>query len=106
IPLTISSVEKLTRAFLLPPTLHPAHGVLPASLRLTLIQQTELQGWFPGSRDVSDILVLICGHRGRDERCGIMGPLLRAEFESRLSSIGTYEVLKNAPPARIPPHAV
>ena len=25
---------------------------------------------------------LICGHNSRDSRCGILGPLLRAEFES------------------------
>ena len=28
--------------------------------------------------------VLICGHNSRDSRCGILGPLLRAEFESCL----------------------
>ena len=26
--------------------------------------------------------ILICGHNSRDSRCGILGPLLRAEFES------------------------
>ena len=26
--------------------------------------------------------ILICGHDSRDSRCGILGPLLRAEFES------------------------
>ena len=28
--------------------------------------------------------ILICGHNSRDSRCGILGPLLRAEFESCL----------------------
>lgn len=35
-------------------------------------------------QDVKDILVLICGHGGRDARCGIYGPLLQAEFEKAL----------------------
>ena len=27
-------------------------------------------------------VILICGHNSRDTRCGILGPLLRTEFES------------------------
>ena len=30
--------------------------------------------------------ILICGHNTRDPRCGILGPLLRAEFESYLGA--------------------
>ncbi|KAI9864655.1 MAG: hypothetical protein M1813_003144 [Trichoglossum hirsutum] len=106
IPLTAPSIEQLIRAFLLPPTLHPAHDALPTPQRLALTQQPELRGSFPGSCNASDILVLICGHRGRDERCGVMGPLLHAEFERRLNSVGVYEVLRDAPPANILSHTV
>ncbi|KAH0552948.1 hypothetical protein GP486_006854 [Trichoglossum hirsutum] len=95
-------MEQFVRAYLLPPALHPAHDALTASQRLALTQQPGLRGSFPGSRNVSDILVLICGHGGRDERCGVMGPLLRAEFVRRLSSVGVCEVLKDAPPADPP----
>ncbi|KAI9778352.1 MAG: hypothetical protein M1839_008139 [Geoglossum umbratile] len=106
IPLTNPSIETFTRAFLLPPTLHPANNALAASHRLTLIQNPELQGSFSGACDVTDILILICGHRGRDERCGIMGPLLHAEFERMLSSIGAHKVLRGAPlPVDTPPNA-
>lgn len=35
---------------------------------------------------VNDVLVLICGHGGRDVRCGILGPLLRDEFRTVLAS--------------------
>lgn len=38
-------------------------------------------------------MVLICGHGGRDQRCGIYGPLLRGEFERVLPEQGV-EVLK------------
>ncbi|KAH0542421.1 hypothetical protein FGG08_003176 [Glutinoglossum americanum] len=103
IPLTPPSIEEFTRAFLLPPTLHLAHKGLLASQRLAFVQQPELQCSCLGSRSASDILILICGHRGRDKRCGVMGPLLRDEFERRLSSIGVFEVLKDAPPAETPP---
>ena len=33
---------------------------------------------------VRDVVILICGHGNRDARCGIMGPLLQAEFEDKL----------------------
>ena len=33
---------------------------------------------------VTSPTILICGHNTRDSRCGILGPLLRAEFESCL----------------------
>lgn len=34
-----------------------------------------------GVRDVEDVMVLICGHGGRDARCGEIGPVLKADFE-------------------------
>jgi hypothetical protein len=52
-----------------------------------------------GVQDVQDILVLICGHGGRDMRCGITGPILRDEFEKLLPKKGV-QVLKG--PVEIP----
>lgn len=46
-------------------------------------------------REVRDVLVLICGHGGRDERCGIAGPVLKGEFEGVLGRAG-LEVLRDA----------
>ncbi len=37
-----------------------------------------------GVSDVRDVVVLICGHGGRDMRCGVLGPVLREEFQSVL----------------------
>ena len=34
-----------------------------------------------GVQDVKDVLVLICGHGGRDARCGVIGPVLKHNFE-------------------------
>lgn len=38
--------------------------------------------------NVMDVVILICGHGNRDQRCGIMGPLLQAEFEEKLPGFG------------------
>lgn len=48
------------------------------------------------SLENQNIHVLICGHRNRDKRCGIMGPLLKAEFEDKLPAAG-IEVLQKPP---------
>ncbi|KAI9763157.1 MAG: hypothetical protein M1840_000869 [Geoglossum simile] len=97
------SIETFARAFLLPPTLHPAHKTLAPSHRLTLTQQPKLRLLFSGAYKITDILILICGHHGRDERCGVMGPLLLNEFERMLNSATSYNVLKEVP-ANIPSH--
>lgn len=51
------------------------------------------------------MLVLICGHGGRDVRCGVMGPVLRDEFEDKLAKVPSrLEVRKGA--VRIPEHSL
>ncbi len=54
-----------------------------------------------GVRDVDDIIVLICGHGGRDRRCGLLGPVLQEEFESKLPGAG-IEVLTGPVQTDIP----
>ena len=46
-----------------------------------------------GVQDVKDLVVLICGHGGRDMRCGVMGPVLREQFERCLPEEG-FELSK------------
>lgn len=41
-------------------------------------------------RDVEDVVVLICGHGGRDMRCGITGPVLQDEFSKSLDKVGLH----------------
>jgi hypothetical protein len=48
------------------------------------------------SLENQDIHVLVCGHSNRDQRCGVMGPLLKAEFEEKLPRKG-IEVLQQPP---------
>ncbi|EGP84064.1 uncharacterized protein MYCGRDRAFT_48604 [Zymoseptoria tritici IPO323] len=86
IPTDPKGVEDFIRAYLLPLKLHPSYEKLSLEQKVHLLRQSELQNSFLGVRPVDDILVLICGHGGRDQRCGKMAPILRAEFEEKLRS--------------------
>ncbi|EME86050.1 uncharacterized protein MYCFIDRAFT_131908 [Pseudocercospora fijiensis CIRAD86] len=84
IPTDPSSVEAFIKAFILPQKLHNTYDRLTREQQNVLLRQPELQSQFTGFRPVDEILVLICGHGGRDERCGKLGPILLAEFEEKL----------------------
>ncbi|KAI9685526.1 MAG: hypothetical protein M1822_004384 [Bathelium mastoideum] len=86
IPTNAESVETFLKAFLLPqPTVH---GTLPSQDPGGLTRSKSAQYEFKGMRSIEDIIILICGHGGRDERCGILGPLLRDEFLNQLPRQG------------------
>jgi hypothetical protein len=49
----------------------------------------ELESIFPQAISFKHSpTILICGHGNRDQRCGIMGPLLEAEFRAALKRVG------------------
>lgn len=81
-------MEALAKGYLLPEQLHSMHGGLSPIHRDRLTRKPVYQQLLYGVRDVTDILVLICGHGGRDMRCGVMGPALRDEFEAQLPREG------------------
>ncbi|KAF3771005.1 hypothetical protein M406DRAFT_35166 [Cryphonectria parasitica EP155] len=85
---SFDSVEALAKGFLLPEQLHPMHDSLSPIHRDRLTRKPVYQSLLHGVRDVDDILVLVCGHGGRDMRCGVMGPVLRDEFEMQLPREG------------------
>ncbi|KAL1964242.1 hypothetical protein VTN77DRAFT_7200 [Rasamsonia byssochlamydoides] len=90
-PSTESEVdlETFVRAMLLPHELHPAHSAVPESRRGEMTRAPELVAHFPDMIDIKQSpTILICGHGGRDMRCGIMGPVLRAEFKRVLEQRG------------------
>ncbi|KAF4963534.1 hypothetical protein FSARC_8471 [Fusarium sarcochroum] len=89
---SFDSVEALAKGFLLPKKLHSAHEGLSPIHRDRLTRKEGYQGLLPGVQDVRDVLVLICGHTGRDARCGIMAPVLQTEFEEKMKNEG-LEVL-------------
>lgn len=90
---SFDSVEALAKGYLLPEHLHPMHDGLSPIHRDRLTRKEVYQWSLHGVRDVEDIVVLICGHGGRDMRCGVMGPVLRDEFEAQLPREGV-EVLR------------
>ncbi|QSZ35817.1 hypothetical protein DSL72_006939 [Monilinia vaccinii-corymbosi] len=92
---SFDSVQALVKGFLLPTKLHPAHDGLSPIHKDRLLQSKEQADLLPAVKDVKGILVLICGHRGRDVRCGITGPILQAEFE-RILPVKGVQVLKSA----------
>ncbi|KAJ4406513.1 hypothetical protein N0V82_010095 [Gnomoniopsis sp. IMI 355080] len=95
---SFDSVEALAKGYLLPEQLHAMHDGLSPIHRDRLTRKPMYQGLLHGVRDVDDILVLICGHGGRDMRCGVMGSVLRDEFEAQFSREG-LDVLQR--PVRI-----
>lgn len=96
---SFDSVQALVKGYLLPTKLHPAHDGLSPIHRDRLVRSDGHQQFLYGVQDVRDVLVLICGHRGRDVRCGITGPILRDQFEKCLPDEG-LPVLKG--PVEIP----
>lgn len=83
-------IVKFIQAFLLPKPPQDFHGMLtlPEQQSQDLVQGASLRSQFRGWRAIDEVVVLICGHGGRDERCGIMGPSLRTEFETALTREG------------------
>lgn len=105
IPTNPSAVEDFIQAFILPEKLHPAHETLTEEQRGNLLRRRDKQTRFADARDVEEVLVLICGHGGRDERCGIYGPLLRAEFKDKLQHFGVRLQGQEKDPASAPKQA-
>ena len=89
---SFDAVQALVRGYLLPERLHPMHDGLSPIHRDRLLRKDAYRHLLPGVRDVADVLVLICGHGGRDMRCGLLGPVLQREFEAKLPRAG-FDVL-------------
>ncbi|KAI9813808.1 MAG: hypothetical protein M1827_003598 [Pycnora praestabilis] len=96
IPLEPRAIQAFVQGFLLPNHLHSAHELLSDEQKVSLLQKPEMQEQFEKIQDVKEIIVLICGHGGRDERCGTMGPLLCSEFERIFLARGV-DILKDPP---------
>lgn len=85
---SFDSVRALAAGYLLPEKLHPMHDGLSPIHRDRLTRKSAYQNLLYGVTDVEDVMVLICGHGGRDARCGLYGPLLKGEFERLLPEFG------------------
>lgn len=96
IPTSDDSIQAFIKAFVLPAQLHAHHDVLSREQKNVLLREPTLRKRFPGVRKVDEILVLVCGHGGRDQRCGVLGPILKEEFEDKLAR-QDIAVLKGPP---------
>lgn len=96
IPVNVSQSEEtdvdlstFVRAFLLPEKLNNMHSSLPSSKRAELTRSPDLASKFSNAIDLKHSpTILICGHGGRDMRCGTIGPPLKAQFQHVLRSRG------------------
>ncbi|KAK5172738.1 Altered inheritance of mitochondria protein 32 [Saxophila tyrrhenica] len=98
IPTDPASVEALIKGYIQPSQLHQSHDRLSRADKNVLLRQSEMQRRFVGSRKIDEILVLICGHGGRDVRCGTLGPILQREFEEKIER-QNIPLLREAPVA-------
>ena len=92
----------MAKAYILPETLHEMHdGLSPIHRDRLLRDEASYASLLPGVKDIDEVMVLICGHGGRDARCGIMGPLLRSEFEDKIQGTGGGELELRTGPVEI-----
>ncbi|MCJ1318319.1 hypothetical protein MMC15_003647 [Xylographa vitiligo] len=76
-------------AYLFPAFQHVPHIDLSPSglsrfVRSSVLADAPQGPELPTSHAINAPIILICGHGGRDQRCGIFGPLLQAEFRRAL----------------------
>jgi leucyl-tRNA synthetase len=87
IPHTSDAFSDFATAYLKAKNLHAMHDNLSAAQKGNLTRDEAVAGRLPAAEDIIKPTILICGHGGRDQRCGILGPILqegfRKEFQRR-----------------------
>lgn len=56
------------------------HDGLSKEQKANLLRDESKAAELPKAEDITKPTVLICGHGGRDQRCGVLGPLLQSSF--------------------------
>ncbi|KAJ4403011.1 Altered inheritance of mitochondria protein 32, partial [Didymella pomorum] len=88
IPHTPSALSAFATAYLKAPHLHPMHAGLSAAQKAALTRDTSKAALVPPPEPITKPIILICGHGGRDQRCGVLGPILQAAFRKELERRG------------------
>lgn len=86
IPNNKEAYSAFVTAYLKSRTLHPAHAGLTLEQRAALTRDETLASHLPPVEPITKPTVLICGHGGRDQRCGILGPILQSRFREAFAS--------------------
>jgi len=82
IPHTPEAFSNFATAYLKARKLHSMHDGLSAEQKANLLRDVSKAIELPEAENITKPTVLICGHGGRDQRCGILGPLLQSSFRS------------------------
>ena len=82
------TLSTFATAFLKARRLHPFHNDLTPEQKNVLARDESVAASLPPTASITTPTILICGHGGRDQRCGVMGPLLRDEFRKQLEKKG------------------
>jgi hypothetical protein len=89
IPHTPEAWSDFATAYLKARTLHPMHDGLSASQKAKLVRDEAAAEKLPHAAEpITKPVVLICGHGGRDQRCGILGPILQSSFRDEFQRRG------------------
>lgn len=91
------AAEGLIRRQLLPVELSPrAKELTPKDQHAIFVrQQNNVDASTADSREHRMPTILICGHGGRDQRCGITGPILKQQFNSIMTKRSSETALFN-----------
>ncbi|KAJ4310805.1 hypothetical protein N0V94_008273, partial [Neodidymelliopsis sp. IMI 364377] len=88
IPHSPAAFSAFASAYLKAPTLHRMHDNLSPEQKTALTRDPSAASLLPPPVPVTKPVILICGHGGRDQRCGILGPLLQSAFGTELARKG------------------
>ena len=64
------------------------HAGLSPAQKGKLTRDPSAAARLPPAEPITKPTILICGHGGRDARCGVLGPLLRTQFRDDLKRRG------------------
>jgi hypothetical protein len=64
------------------------HDGLSAAQKAALTRDESKASLLPTPEAITKPTILICGHGGRDQRCGILGPILQTLFRKELERQG------------------
>lgn len=88
IPHEVSAWRNFATAYLKADTLHPMHAPLSPAQKAALTRDFSAAAALPAPTPITHPVILICGHGGRDARCGTLGPILQRQFRVELDKRG------------------
>ncbi|KAL3479460.1 Sucrase/ferredoxin-like-domain-containing protein [Aspergillus californicus] len=88
---TSTDLSTFVQAYLLPTKLSPMTESLPEPRHSDILRKPDLASNFPDAVDLQHSpVILVCGHGGRDMRCGVMAPVLEEQFRKILETKGIF----------------